>query len=81
MRDPDQAPHTNLNGATTPLTVVAYRRLLAIIMSGKLRAGAIVQERPLAKVLHISRTPLRDALFQLRGRLINSTEFPPTQKM
>ena len=81
MRDPDQAPHTNLNGATTLLTVVAYRRLLDMIMSGKLRAGVIVQERPLAKALHISRTPLRDALFRLRGRLISSSEFPPTQEM
>jgi DNA-binding GntR family transcriptional regulator len=55
------------NGSHTPLTLVAYHRLLDMITTGELRAGAIVQERPLAKALNISRTPLRDALFRLEG--------------
>jgi DNA-binding GntR family transcriptional regulator len=55
------------NSSTTSLTLVAYHRLLDMITTGELPAGAIVQERPLAKALNISRTPLRDALFRLEG--------------
>lgn len=53
--------------AGAPLTLVAYHRLLDMIMSGELRTGAVVQERRLAKALNISRTPLREALFRLEG--------------
>ncbi len=49
------------------LTVVAYQRLLAMMRSGELPPGGILQERRLAKSLNISRTPLRDALFRLEG--------------
>ncbi len=49
------------------LTEVAYRQLLEMILNGTLEAGAIVQERRLAKALSVSRTPLRDALFRLEG--------------
>lgn len=49
------------------LTEVAYRQLLDMILNGALEAGAIVQERRLAKALSVSRTPLRDALFRLEG--------------
>ncbi|WP_051356817.1 GntR family transcriptional regulator [Azorhizobium doebereinerae] len=53
--------------ATPRLTEVAYRRLLDMILGGELEAGAVVQERKLAKALDVSRTPLRDALFRLEG--------------
>ncbi|QPC42841.1 GntR family transcriptional regulator [Kaustia mangrovi] len=49
------------------LTSIAYRRLRDMMLSGELKAGAILQERRLAKVLDVSRTPLRDALFRLEG--------------
>jgi DNA-binding GntR family transcriptional regulator len=61
------AGKTVRNGSNAPLTYVAYHRLLDMITTGELRAGDIVQERPLAKALNISRTPLRDALFRLEG--------------
>jgi DNA-binding GntR family transcriptional regulator len=45
----------------------AYDRVVQYIMSGALPAGAIIQERPLAEELGLSRTPLRDALLLLEG--------------
>lgn len=58
---------TGIGTGSPRLTEVAYRQLLEMILNGTLEAGAIVQERRLAKALSVSRTPLRDALFRLEG--------------
>lgn len=65
MASEDEA--TGSTTGTPRLTEVAYRQLLEMILNGTLEAGAIVQERRLAKALSVSRTPLRDALFRLEG--------------
>jgi DNA-binding GntR family transcriptional regulator len=49
------------------LSELAYDRVLDILISGELRAGAPLQERKLAEALHISRTPVREALKQLES--------------
>lgn len=65
MASEDEA--TGSSTGSPRLTEVAYRQLLEMILNGTLEAGAIVQERRLAKALSVSRTPLRDALFRLEG--------------
>jgi DNA-binding GntR family transcriptional regulator len=47
------------------LAAQAYEQLLDLIMSGRLPPGTMIQERRLAEHLHMSRTPLRDALIML----------------
>jgi DNA-binding GntR family transcriptional regulator len=49
------------------LSELAYDRVLDILISGELRAGAPLQERKLAEALNISRTPVREALKQLEA--------------
>jgi len=57
--------------ATAPpdanLALVAYGRLRAMLLQGELAAGQAVQERRLADLLGLSRTPVRDALGRLEG--------------
>jgi DNA-binding GntR family transcriptional regulator len=57
--------------ATTPsdtnLALAAYVRLHAMLLRGELTAGQPVQERRLAELLGLSRTPVRDALGRLEG--------------
>ncbi|WP_213775161.1 GntR family transcriptional regulator [Bradyrhizobium sp. dw_78] len=45
----------------------AYNRLIEMMLAGEFRPGTILQERGLASILNVSRTPLREAL----GRLAN----------
>jgi DNA-binding GntR family transcriptional regulator len=45
----------------------AYDALLDRMLSGELPAGTLLQERPLAEVLQISRTPVREALAKLES--------------
>jgi DNA-binding GntR family transcriptional regulator len=45
----------------------AYDELLDRMLSGELPAGTLLQERPLADALRISRTPVREALTKLES--------------
>ncbi|MBB3594891.1 DNA-binding GntR family transcriptional regulator [Rhizobium sp. BK529] len=47
------------------LSEFAYAQVLDLILSGRLQAGAVLQERKLADMLSISRTPVREALGRL----------------
>ncbi|MCI5074114.1 GntR family transcriptional regulator [Oricola sp.] len=49
------------------LSDYAYTRLLDMMLAGELRPGAALQERRLAQMLEISRTPVREALFRLEA--------------
>jgi DNA-binding GntR family transcriptional regulator len=51
----------------TNLAFTAYLRLRAMLLKGELAAGQVVQERRLAGLLGLSRTPVRDALGRLEG--------------
>ncbi|WP_428374302.1 GntR family transcriptional regulator [Lichenicoccus sp.] len=46
---------------------IAYERLLDMLLSGELEGGTILQERRLAEILNISRTPVREALGRLEA--------------
>jgi DNA-binding GntR family transcriptional regulator len=68
----------------------AYDALLDRMLSGELPAGTLLQERPLAEVLQISRTPVREALAKLEseglvtrhvGRLLIVREIPVQELM
>ncbi len=45
----------------------AYQQILDLILSGKTRPGEQLNERQLADMLGMSRTPVRDALLMLEG--------------
>ncbi|MGM4912972.1 GntR family transcriptional regulator [Rhizobium sp. 768_B6_N1_8] len=47
------------------LSEFAYAQILDLMLSGRLQAGAVLQERKLAEMLSISRTPVREALGRL----------------
>lgn len=49
------------------LREVVYDRVLDMLLSGEMQAGTPLQERRLAEVLNISRTPVREALHQLES--------------
>ena len=50
---------------STSLSEHAYNRLLELILAGKIAPGTMLQERKLAEMLSMSRTPLRDAILRL----------------
>ncbi|MDF2810161.1 MAG: transcriptional regulator [Microvirga sp.] len=55
---------------TTPdkrLALHAYEQILELILSGQVAGGTLVNERRLATLLNMSRTPVRDALLMLEG--------------
>lgn len=58
---------TTSSGAVTPdsLAQAAYSRLCALLLSGEMAAGDLIQERRLAEWQGLSRTPVRDALNRL----------------
>ena len=56
-----------LNSPDTRLAPRAYERVLALVMSGELGPGDLVNERRLADLLGMSRTPVRDALLMLQN--------------
>ena len=43
----------------------AYERIVDMMLAGDLPAGTVLQERKLAEILDISRTPVREALMRL----------------
>lgn len=45
----------------------AYERLLDMLLTGELQGGTTLQERRLAEILNISRTPVREALSRLES--------------
>ena len=52
--------------ATEPsLSEAAYNQILELMLAGHLPAGAVLQERRLAEMMSISRTPVREALARL----------------
>jgi len=55
----------NLIISSKHLGEVAYERLLDMLLSGEVTGGTILQERRLAEILAISRTPVREALSRL----------------
>jgi DNA-binding GntR family transcriptional regulator len=50
-----------------PLAAVAYDQILDAVVAGKLPGGTVVQERLLARLLNLSRTPIREAIRRLEG--------------
>jgi DNA-binding GntR family transcriptional regulator len=57
----------DLGSSGRNLRDLAYDRILDMLLSGELVAGTLLQERRLADVLKISRTPVREALGQLES--------------
>ena len=51
--------------ANKPIRDIAYERLKRAIITGELPAGSRIVETTYAEQLHISRTPLREALRKL----------------
>ncbi|WEK03458.1 MAG: GntR family transcriptional regulator [Candidatus Devosia phytovorans] len=51
--------------AEPSLSEFAYNQILDLMLAGHLPAGAVLQERRLAEMLSISRTPVREALARL----------------
>lgn len=49
------------------LSETAYGRLVDMLRSGELRPNQVMNERHLARQLHVSRTPLREAIHRLEG--------------
>lgn len=49
------------------LRELAYERVLDMLLGGEMPAGTPLQERRLAEILNISRTPVREALRQLEA--------------
>lgn len=49
------------------LSDYAYNHILQMMLTGTLRPGTLLQERKLAEVLSISRTPVREALGRLEA--------------
>lgn len=51
----------------TSLSEAAYIRILELILAGRLQPGNMIQERKLAEMLAMSRTPVREALSRLEA--------------
>ncbi len=60
-------PLTNLFTVNKNLGELAYEKLLDMLLSGNLEPGTTLQERRLAEILNISRTPVREALGRLEA--------------
>jgi DNA-binding GntR family transcriptional regulator len=56
-----------LNVQNQRLATKAYQRILDLILSGETRPGEHLNERQLAELLGMSRTPVRDALLMLEA--------------
>ncbi|MFV1877650.1 GntR family transcriptional regulator [Nioella sp.] len=56
-----------LNATDQRLAPQAYERILDLILSGKTPPGDLLNERALAEMFDMSRTPIRDALLMLES--------------
>jgi DNA-binding GntR family transcriptional regulator len=56
---------STLTAAEPSLSEFAYNQMLDLMLAGHLPAGAVLQERRLAEMRSISRTPVREALARL----------------
>ncbi|WP_157973704.1 GntR family transcriptional regulator [Tropicimonas sp. IMCC34043] len=56
-----------LNIPDKRLALQAYEQILELIQKGEIRPGEFVNERRLAELLEMTRTPVRDALLILEG--------------
>ncbi len=54
-------------GSPPSLSSIAYDQILDALVAGKLPGGSIIQERLLARLLNLSRTPVREAISRLEG--------------
>lgn len=63
------------NQGAVSLSDLAYNRILELILSGKLPPGTALQERKLAEMLSMSRTPLREALSRLEAEQFITRSF------
>ena len=52
------------------LSELAYSHVLEAILSGRIKPGAMLQERKLAELFSMSRTPIREALGRLEAELL-----------
>lgn len=64
---PGDGPVRKGDDSATSLSDYAYSRILEMMLAGRLAPGAVLQERRLAEVLGISRTPVREALGRLEA--------------
>jgi len=60
------AGHATADEATS-LAEHAYNRIMEMILAGRFAPGTVLQERRLAELLSMSRTPLREALSRLEA--------------
>jgi DNA-binding GntR family transcriptional regulator len=67
-----EAARLDRSDADVSLSDFAYTQILDLLLSGQLQAGAILQERRLAELLSISRTPVREALARLENESLVS---------
>jgi DNA-binding GntR family transcriptional regulator len=63
----EDEPASGLFTVSKNLSDTAYERLLDMLLSGDLVGGTTLQERRLAEILNISRTPVREALGRLEA--------------
>lgn len=71
--------------ATRSLADQAYEKIVDLLLGGSLVAGEVLQERRLAVILNISRTPVREALGRLEaeglvsrhGRVVRVADIDP----
>ena len=70
----DGRPNPSGGEETTSLAEHAYNRIMEMILGGRIAPGTVLQERKLAELLSMSRTPLREALSRLEAeQLITRT--------
>lgn len=67
MVNPTKPNSVMLDGGDRSLSQMAYDNLLDRLIRRELAVGSVLQERRLAEVLAISRTPVRDALNRLES--------------
>jgi len=65
--EPEYIDLAELNPPGRNLREIAYDRMLEMLISGQLAAGTLLQERRLAEVLNMSRTPVREVLGMLEA--------------
>lgn len=68
----DTASQIQLGTLDVSLSEFAYGQILDLMLSGKVQAGTVLQERKLAEMLSISRTPVREALGRLEAESLVS---------